>query len=119
MVLCTMLKLNLDMLAHAYDYLNCQPPFASWNLPHSEDLRFFIKQKPLYAMCQPVNDTYHITFSPRLVGSHNTLISTMAHEMIHVHMDQTCGHAKNFHDRTFQRVADRVCKIHGFDRLIF
>ncbi len=116
-----MLKLNVEMLAHAYDYLNTQPPFSSWNLPHSEDIRFEIKRKPkFYAECRRGTDgVYRLIFSICWVGRHDVLMSTMAHEMIHIHVDQACMNTRNHHDRTFQRLADRVCKIHEFDRLIF
>jgi len=47
------------------------------------------------------------------------LLETMAHEMIHLHMSQTCWNRRNPHDAAFSAYADQVCKIHEFDRLTF
>lgn len=39
--------------------------------------------------------------------------------MIHLHMEVSCIAANNPHDAAFHKYADRICKIHEFDRLIF
>ena len=52
-----------------------------------------------------------------VVGTFQTLIMTMAHEMIHVHQDLT-GMPRD-DGKGFAKLADRVCKELEFDRLIF
>ena len=114
------LLLNSEMLAHAYDYLACQPPFSKWNLPHSEDVKFsVIRKRDRFAHYQKIGDVHHIVFSTRYVGRHEVLISTMAHELIHLHMSASCMSTRDPHGKAFQKFADRICKLHEFDRLVF
>lgn len=114
------LPLNPEMLAHLYDYLAACPPFSKWNMPPSEDVKFsVIRKKDRMAHYFFHRETHNIGVSSTFVGSHSTLLSSMAHEMLHLHMRQTCWNAVNPHDKAFQRYADRICRIHDFDRLIF
>jgi predicted SprT family Zn-dependent metalloprotease len=48
------------------------------------------------------------------VKSTDLLLSTMAHEMIHLYQDET-GTARGHHNPKFRKLAKRVCRIHGFD----
>lgn len=115
-----MIPLNAEMLACAYDYLCCSPPFDTWNMPPSEDVRFLVIRSPdRYAHYQMVDGVHHIAVSKRYVGRHESLISTMAHEMIHLHCRAARIQMRNPHGRAFQAFADEVCKIHEFDRKIF
>jgi hypothetical protein len=112
--------LNAEMLAHAYDYLACQEPFSRWNLPPSEDVRFSIStSRKNFAHYQMIGGVHHIALSRRFVGRHETLIATLAHELIHLHQEQACMATTNAHDATFHKYADKICRIHEFDRLTF
>jgi hypothetical protein len=114
------LPLTTDMLAAAYEYLCCAPPFSKWNMPPSEDVKFkVIKHKDRQAHYYTFGDVHHIEISSHFVGSHNNILATMSHEMIHLHISQACLKQRGHHDKTFNKYADRVCKIHGFDRLVF
>jgi hypothetical protein len=114
------LTLSPEMLAHAYDYLACQKPFSGWNLPPSEDIKFsVVRRRDRYAHYQMKEGEHHIVFSSHYVGRHEVLIATMAHEMIHLHAEQTCIATSNPHDAAFHKFADRVCKLHEFDRRTF
>ncbi len=108
------------MLAHAYEYLACLPPFNGWNLPSSEEVKFSVNSsRKNFAHYQMAGGVHHISFSSRFIGRHEILIATMAHEMIHLHQEQACIAGDNAHDAAFHKYADRICKIHEFDRLIF
>ena len=114
------LPLTVEMVAHAYEYLCCTAPFNKWNLPASEDIKFsIIRKKDRYAHYQLVRGVHHIALSSRFVGRHESLLSTLCHEMIHLHMASVCAEERDDHGPTFSKYADRVCKIHEFDRLIF
>lgn len=115
------LPLTPAILALAYDYLCAHKPFAQWKMPHSEEVVFAIfKRTDRYAEYQYDNDKHQIRISSRLVGSHATLLSTMAHEMIHLHLNaKGCFDMRSPHGADFHKLADRVCKIHSFDRLTF
>jgi SprT-like family protein len=115
------LPLSPDMLAAAYDYLASTNPFDKWNFPISEEIKFRVyKRSDRYAHYQCKDGKLFISVSSVLVGSHITLLSTMAHEMIHLYMHATsCLDMRCPHGAGFNKLADRVCRIHGFDRLIF
>jgi hypothetical protein len=114
------IPLNVEMLAHAYEYLCCQKPFSTWNLPPSEDVKFLvIRSADRYAHYQMVDGVHHIAVSTKFVGRHDVLIATIAHELIHLHMRATRMPSRNPHGKAFQKLADEVCKVHDFDRLTF
>lgn len=112
------LPLSPDLLAHIYDYLTCLPPFDKLNMPPSDDIKFrLMKSKKIFARYFTEGGVHRIDFSSGLVGSHAVIISTMSHEMIHLHLAEIG--ACDEHGPAFQALADKVCKIHGFDRLTF
>ena len=114
------LPLNAEMLALAYDYLCCLPPFSKWNMPPSEDVKFIVIRAPdRYAHYQMVDGVHNIAVSTRFVGRHENLLSTMSHEMIHLHCKAARIPMRTPHGKAFQKLADEVCKIHDFDRLTF
>jgi len=115
------LPLTPDMMAAAYDYLCECPPFNKMAMPHSEDVKFSIGQrKDRFAHYQMIGGDHHIVVSRRFVGRHITLLSTLAHEMCHLFLEQNCLNGDDVHGRAFHRLADKICNHHPeFDRLIF
>jgi hypothetical protein len=113
------LPLNVEMLAHAYDYLCCTPPFDKWNLPPSEDVKFLIIRHKDRTAHYVFDNGHQIAISRAYVGRHEMLLSSLAHEMAHLFMRQNCWNRRNPHDATFHKYADQICKVHEFDRLIF
>lgn len=114
------LPLTPEMLAHAYEYLACQKPFSSWNLPPAEDVKFaVIRHKDRFAHYQMRGGEHHLEFSKHCFARHEVLIATMAHELIHLHAELAEMATGDSHGKAFQKIADRVCKIHSFDRTTF
>jgi predicted SprT family Zn-dependent metalloprotease len=111
--------LTPEALAAAYDYLCEFPPFSKWNMPPSEDVKFRVLKTKDRTAHYSGSDGHEIAVSSAYVARHEMLLSSMAHEMIHLHCHQTCWNRRNPHDRAFQKFADRVCKVHEFDRLTF
>jgi len=113
------LPLNAEMLAAAYDYLCCTPPFNKMNMPHSEDIKFSIgRRKNEFGRYQWIGGDHHMVFSSRNVGRHLQLLQTMSHEMAHLFLEVNgmCDE----HGPVFQKLADKICKHHPeFDRLNF
>lgn len=115
-----MLKLTPDMLAAAYDFLRLTAPFKSWRpkLPPSSELKFkVIKDPTVYADFGLVKDVPTIRVSVEGVGHTSTLLSTVAHEMIHLYQHLTGD--KEVHGPRFKRKARSVCNAHGFDEKAF
>jgi len=115
------IPLTVEMLAHAYDYLCCTPPFNKMNLPHSEDIKFIVSNhKDRFAHYQIMGGEHHIAVSGRHVSRHMALLCALSHEMIHLYMEVNCLDEGNPHGKSFNRLADKVCKAHvEFDRSTF
>lgn len=118
------LHLTPDCLENAYEYLRTTLPFRRMNLPHADNLVFRvmgardrfghfrgrIKTKP---------ELNEIGVSIRVVKSTDLLMATMAHEMIHLYQHENGSCTRSSHNSEFERIAARVCRIHGFDRKTF
>ncbi len=118
------LPLNPDRLRLVYDLLSECPPFDKWNLPPGEDVKFRVSRKVKeYGQHKcTISDsgryTHHIEISSVNVTTMETLIRTMAHEMIHVHelANQVCTpHQSTLHTEAFRIFALEVCQAHGFN----
>ncbi len=113
------IPLTPETLAACYDYLCTLPPASSWNLPHSEDVVFKVSRaKSVYGRFHPTSPPM-IEISSNHVGRHDTLLSTMHHEIVHLHQFMTGILKPNGHCKAFQAFADQVCKVHEFDRKLF
>ena len=109
-----------DILRAAYEFLEKTPPFSKWNLPDADDVKFVAAKSRAYAgrctMFAPADDPkFCIDISIRKQKHTVSLMATMAHEMIHVHMGHACFKGKNHHDEAFWALAKQVCDEHGFD----
>lgn len=114
------LTLTKEVLAAAYDYLNVTPPFCHWNLPDSEDVMFRVgRAKNTRGWYRKVGDRHEITMSRSCIGQSDSLIRTMAHEMIHLHEEHAGACGAGMHSAAFNRWAEQVCKVHGFDVRLF
>jgi hypothetical protein len=110
------------MLEGAYEYLRVSPPFCGWSLPHADQVMFrvlgakdrFGHFRGRHRKARGDDGFSEIAISAGLVKSTDLLISTMAHEMIHLYQDET-GTARGHHNPKFRKLAKRVCAIHGFD----
>lgn len=64
--------------------------------------------------------TVGIRFSRHYVGFTHTLMSVMAHEMIHIRQYiHRLDTAKTMHNAAFHKDAKLVCRHHGFDPKAF
>src|SRR5579863_3475826 len=113
------MELTPDILRGAYEYLAETPPFREWNLPPAEDVKFTVTQNiARHGRCITyLAGNYEIEISAKNHKHTYSLMSTMAHEMVHVHERQT-GMRKNgqiHHNKVFVALAKEVCDAHGFD----
>ena len=108
------------MLAAAYDYVATTEPFCRWNLPESDEVRFYVISSPAdFARYRWDGKRHTISVSSRSVGHTATLIEKMCHEVIHLHLEETGMESlqgtTNTHNHAFRKLALGVCKSHGFD----
>lgn len=113
------LPFTKEALAAAYDYLSELPPFNGWALPPSDEITFSVyKRSDRFAHYRRKDDRHYIAVSNKLVGTHQMLLSTLSHEIIHLHLTEmeTRGDP---HGPKFTSLAEDVCLLHGFDFLNF
>ena len=118
------LHLTPDCLENAYEYLRTTPPFRRMNLPHADNLVFRVmgardRFGHFRGRVKSIPDLNEIGVSVRSVNSTDLLMATMAHEMIHLYQHENGSATRNAHNAEFERIAARVCRIHGFDRESF
>lgn len=114
------LPLTRETLAAAYDYLKTTPPFSHWNLPDSEDIKFKVtKHTDRYGHHCQLNAKHEVAISTRYVGRTQSLMESMAHEMIHIHQEESRSATSSEHNAAFHKYAAVVCKYHGFDPKTF
>ena len=119
-----MIPLTKETIEAAYEYFRTTPPFNKWNLPEPEDIIFKVgKDRHTIG--------WHITYtkkdkrkdvlavSIKCVGHTDTLLITVAHEMIHIYLTMTGQDKGGEHNAAFKLYASHVCKVHGFDPKAF
>lgn len=105
------LHITPEILAGAYAFLRGTPPFTRWKLPPAHDVKFKVTKSLTDAGYCAGNE---IGLSAKCSAHSHSMLATMAHEMIHLHLDRKG--VKSHHGPDFQRCAKRVCDVHGFDQ---
>lgn len=116
------LPLTPDVLRAAYDYLNETEPFCNWNLPDGDDVNFSIcRDNGHCGFFWMYKKRPQVRVSENCVGTTLALVSTVAHEMVHMHDKLVNPHSRSWcrHGRFFKACAEEVCHLHGFDLKLF
>jgi hypothetical protein len=112
----SLLPITPERLAGVYEMLRAFPPFAGWKLPPAADVRFHVlKTDKWQADWWMDGMTHHIRVSEKKHGHLESLIESMAHEMIHVRQRIAKTETNGDHNEEFKRLAKRVCSSLGFD----
>ena len=97
-----------------YELLIQLPPIKAWKLPPSKDLIFVVRNMPdVYGMFEP--EPHKITISSAKHAHLDTIIRTMAHEMIHLHLYCRKDPDWDKHTKVFLDAAAKVSHTLGFD----
>ena len=117
------LPLTPEMLAAAYDFLRCTPPFKGWKLPHSDAVEFKLtrhhEEAGHYNRYVRTNEHW-IAISTVCVGRTESLCRYMCHEMIHLKQGIAKTETKGtVHNAEFRQLARAVCRLHGWDPKLF
>lgn len=110
-----MLTLTPDLCAAVYDALRLTKPFANWNLPEGEDVKFHIvKTKRWHAdhWKEKYRAKHHIRISAAQVSTWHRLLVCIAHEMVHVHLKHNKCDDRRDHGLAFQKYTVLVCQHH-------
>lgn len=114
------MRLSSSILRNFYSSLYLCDPFIKWNLPLPEEIRFKVVDDMdtlgTY-LHDPSDDEYQhtITISRARCAFLSTVLSTLAHEMIHLSRYRT--DKWNYHDKMFRARATKVGKELGLDHL--
>lgn len=115
-----MLHPTPELCEQTYELLRLTLPFRRWRLPHADALEFRVTR------CTDRHGHFNnkdgkgwpdITISSFHVKTLAQLTETMAHEMCHVREWQLLQRRwRGGHGALFHKLANLVCKRHGFDR---
>lgn len=104
--------LRPEHLAAMYDCLRILPPFSEWKLPESDAVEF---RTPAINDFGEFREPNIITVSSARHAHFDTIMQTLAHEMIHLQQHITKTENKYQHNADFKRKAKRVASNFGWD----
>lgn len=109
------LPLTSHRLAAAYDYLRTWPAFSRCGLPDAEEVEFRIIQNPRVYGHYTQTNHHSIHVSAATNGLSDTILRTVAHEMVHQVL-RIKGDPKFWqHGAAFKALGKRVCVFAGWD----
>lgn len=110
-----------EVMEAVYRTLAITPPFRGWKLPHADDVGFHVLRTK--NICGDhfldKNRRHHIRISHKKHSTLRSLTETIAHEMVHMREHELGVSQHIAHGTVFHRLADQVCRHHGFDRGAF
>jgi hypothetical protein len=97
--------------------LLCQmKPFNGWSLPNTAEINFVINSEDdCYGSYVYDDDVHIITISKAKCAHFETILKTLAHEIVHMKRFKTKDWDK--HDAVFRRYAKQIADEFGFDPL--
>ncbi len=110
------LSLTPGLLQATYEFLCQTPPFIRWKMPASDEIRFQVTRS--VNTRGSAQGMVAISISSFNIGRIDSLVMTMAHEMVHIY-NVSKGYWRSEHGEEFTRCARLVCKHHGFDPKMF
>jgi len=109
------LDITPAQVAAVYDCLREFPPFSKWRLPPSDEIEMHIGvQQDAYAHYHRQGSQHGIEVSMLLVTDWDTLVETVAHEMVHLHQARAGTETRAEHNREWHRLAAIVCRRFGW-----
>lgn len=103
----------------AYEYLRVSEPFNLMKLPCSYVVEFHISLDRNRLAWHKTDGVHKIFVSSNNIKHTSTLMWVMAHEMIHLFQSEHRPFIKAVHNKEFHEIAEKVCRIHGFDSGLF
>lgn len=116
------MRLTPALLEAAYEFLRQTPPFRRWGLPQCYDVEFRVSKdrESLGTYQLHARQGHHVlTISGARISHVSTLMSVMAHEMVHLHQVESGSSTRTEHNADFRRLSKIVCRHHGWDPLEF
>ena len=109
------MPLTPHRLAAAYEYLRTWPAFSRCGLPPAEQVEFHVTKTPRAYGHYTQRDDHAIHISESTNGLSDTILRTVAHEMVHQVL-RIKGDPKFWqHGAAFKSLGKRVCVSAGWD----
>lgn len=113
------MKLTPEVVRNLYASLYCCYPFTKWNMPLPEEIEFIVTPDP-ELMGTYLYDTggdyeHTITISSGRCGHCYTMLTTLAHECVHMSFHRQKGDKWLLHGKEFRRRCKMVSHELGFD----
>ncbi len=113
------LTLTPQALHSAYSYLAATKPFCDWSLPATDSISFeVVSGIAVHGYVQESEKRggpLTLGISEEANQHTLTLMMTIAHEMVHLHLKQIQFRGWKNHGPRFRAIAAEVCAAHGFD----
>ena len=103
------MRLTPEVVRNLYASLYCCYPFTQWKMPLPEEIEFIVTSDPELMgtyLYDTGDDKYEhtVTISSGRCGHYYTMLTTLAHEMVHMSFhrqkgDKWAHHGKSFRDR--------------------
>jgi hypothetical protein len=115
------MKISPAIVRNLYSSLYVCYPFSKWNLPLPEECDFQILHDQelmgSYLYCDSDEYEHTITISSARCGHLMTVITTLAHEMVHMSFYRRKGDKWTQHGKEFRQRCHMVGQELGFDPL--
>lgn len=116
--------LTPTILVATYEFFCQVPPFSRWRMPEADEIEFHVvraMKQAAFADCGVgTTGAFCMRFSARRHRHIQTLLMTMAHEMIHLHQKvHGLESRNNDHNENFWKCAKYLCATYGWDIGIF
>ena len=108
------MKPTADDLRAAYEYLQTLKPFDGWKIPPSVKIYFKVNKSRMLAG-EYDTDPHTIKVSSYCCQTQQATLETMAHEMVHLHLEKSKHYKHARHGKQFKACAKAVCKQFGWD----
>jgi hypothetical protein len=112
------LPVTPERVASVYAMLREWPPFSGWRLPPAEDVAFHVAKTNRWHAAWWIDPkgVHHVEVSEKKHSHLNSLIASVAHEMIHIRQRISRTETPNTeHNAAFLQCGKRVCRVLGFD----
>lgn len=111
-----MIHLTPEIAEATYVYLCQLKPFNRWAMPSEDDIKFTISgHRDRYGDCSFSDGVIQIRLSANKHSHLDTIMKTVAHEMVHVREYAAGGRSDVQHGAEFHRMASQVCRAFDWD----
>lgn len=115
------MRLNPEVLKNLYASLYCCYPFTKWPMPLPEEIEFIVTPDPevmgSYLLDTGEDFEHTITISSARCGHLYSVLTTLAHECVHMSFHKQKGDKWTQHGKAFRTRCKMVGEELGFDPL--